>query len=443
MVRKLAVILGSVLVVVGGLAAPPTPAAAERSPAPEWGPTTTLPEAHRVQSPQLVTAPGDNRTVAAAWVPAPAWPNGHLMVRVRYPGQAWGPAVEVGYGNVEWMDPWIGVDGDGGVTAVWAGPGGNRLFSRYKPSGSGWQAQQVVHHDPEKRFSGVQLTVGESGAAMVTWYGCAFLEDWERCRDYAAYRTGAGAWDFAGRRERMRYAYDGPSTIDGRGTAARYFYLEGETIAVEHYHPSTGWSSARVLAWKPYAFEVAGNADGTQIVVYKKKDVLLARMKRPGSEWTAPRSIGEIDGAMPKVALDDHDRATVVFRDAEAGGALAVVLVFWSASLGHWVVQHNLLTAVDRPVTSATVSVDADGHLVAAWLRQPAGADYPVVWAAYRRPGSGWSTPTRLSARNQHKTMQVVTAMRSDGVPLVGWRGNRGDEPRSYREYRVRQALAQ
>lgn len=420
------------------------------SPPLQWGRTVAVSAGGSYQAPVLLAAPGRNRTEVAGWWRSLYGETGTLLVSVKRPGRPWSTPVKVGRGEVQWApeDPWLAVDGSGGVTAVYSF--GDTVFARYKPPRHRWRPRTVVHSGPPFPAGVTPLTpavwVNRAGAAMVTWEWCKWGEpDFGNCFKYAAYRTAAGHWLRATRLEHERWPNGGGEvTIDRHGTAMRYAPVPAvHAVTVRTYRPGHGWGRPTRLA-RPWRFRVASNAAGDQVFMSKGGGRIKVRTKSPGQPWSARTLLGltirgdysESDWAAGP-AVDSRGRATIAYRDRLRGNALSVVQ---SDAKGAWSTP-RALTGDAVSVRSFSVSTDAAGHRVVAWVTAAGDPTQPIVWVAYRVPGARWSHTAPLTGPSTHAVVGVLAAVRSDGVPVVGWRGNQGAEPRDWRRYRVRSAV--
>lgn len=415
------------------------PQRVEPSPTPTWH-TARLSGATWVQAIALGASPGPSRTVAAGWSKG----YDRLVVAVKRPGHPW-EAEQIGRGLVlADSSPWIAVDGAGGVTAAWSR--GRGVFARSRTPSGVWEPKVQLNPDPEPSTwyttRPVTVAANRGGAAMVIWDWCRWgWEDrsrggakWAPCWSYAAYRTAAGRWR---RAERLDLGGTKPQslvTIDRAGNAMLYAPAAHQGITVRRYTASGGWGPARLLVEGHHRFHAAGTPDGSQVFAFSRgSGAIKVRTKRPGSGWTGPVRVGDTTGPWSGPEIDARGRATIAYADTHTDSALSVVQTdqdgTWSRPLP--------LTPYGEGARRIAVGTDSRGNRVVAWQNVVRRGTDPVVWASYRAVGTRWSTPGIVTHPTTHEVRAVLVALRSDGTPVVGWRGNQGDEERDWRRYRL------
>jgi hypothetical protein len=192
------------------------------------------------------------------------------------------------------------------------------------------------------------------------------------------------------------------------------------------------WHAARTLGesgnFVYAAPDVAVNGDGSAVVVWRgirrtasgdKRRALLAASRRPGHAFGPAVEIRDPGAAVsvgPRVALDAHRRATVVWT----GGAQPRVRVATRSAAGRWTAGSDLGTA---PGSEPRIAADAAGDVTVAWRQaqldsEGNGSQWGSVAVAQRPAGGVFGAPVTLG---DVPTPGPLVAMSPAGQAFTAW----------------------
>lgn len=169
---------------------------------------------------------------------------------------------------------------------------------------------------------------------------------------------------------------------------------------------------------------IAVDAHGDATVVWERyagtNRILIQADYRPaGGDWQAPVDIGEVHTEMapePWIAVDSNGDATAVWNNE------GIMQSAYRPVDGNW----EAPVAISDPEAFAPqAAVDAQGDATAVWMYFD-GSRY-VVQGAYRPAGGSWETPTDLSEPGEVGGDPHI-ALDASGDALVVWRGESDGE---------------
>lgn len=320
--------------------------------------------------------------------------------------------------------PEIVMNAAGDATVVWAPNTPGPYTSRRYVAGGGWGTPETP---PESLVSGFMrvdrdLCIDGGGATTLGWVPVAQV----------AWHTVASSWDS------VSHAFDPASN------QAEFIRLAGNeagnVIAVwkqnvpgasttDHlmfsiYDPVLErWSDEDFIVFEGsiiFTPDVAVNADGVAIAVWRESDIRASRYDPLAGTWSEPVSISDElapgihePGYAPKVAIDDDGNAIAVWDTGLSLGTSVTGSVWASrydaAGSGQWeeaiAIELGMLDA-----TNAQVAMDAAGNAFVVWLQDNDGTDgfndtFEIRARRYVAATDGWEpevvvqdTNTRVSS---------------------------------------------
>lgn len=268
--------------------------------------------------------------------------------------------------------PAVAVDGNGSVTAVWAGDGaaGYGVYSATRAAAPAAPWSAPVNLAPGTTPRAVQVSVNAGGQAVAGWTDEA--AGGNRVLNSAS-RSADGTWTAASSIQ------SGSTTeplqqlrIDAAGRTFGLFSLGGTLDSLAA--PAGGaLASAGALTSKASEdlapFEIAIDAAGAAAVVYlDETETSLYTASRPvGGSWTTPTPIeqGTAELAQPQLAMAYSGRAVAVWL---SGGSTGAVRTATRTESGVWSAASDIATTGENEgVLSVDVAIDGYGRRTAVW----------------------------------------------------------------------------
>jgi hypothetical protein len=295
-----------------------------------------------------------------------------------------------------------------------------------------WSAQII---GPKGAGRVVQFNRGlagnSSGQAVATW-----LLEKDGGRDvWANVYDQKRGW---GRPTRVR-ASDGHSVHDpavalSPGGQALVLWMAGDADKSSHlwsslYRPGRGWSEPSRIDFAGAELEspeLAIDDRAGAIAIWRqevKQDegVLWFSHLPPGGRWTSPQRLDPgrpRDADLPRLVPNDSGRMVAAWihrgRRAErlqvseyvAGQGFGPPRTIYSIDDGH--------------IEAPEIAMNEPGEIACAWRVRQGGS--VSVWTASFTPAQGWSTPTKLTAREQRDAGSPQLGLARDGSGLLVWR---------------------
>ena len=312
--------------------------------------------------------------------------------------------------------PAIAVDGDGDLTAAWAGDGaaGVGIYSATRGAAptAPWSAATKLAAAVDPR--GVQVAVNAGGQAVAGWSD----EGLGGSRDlWSATRTSAGAWTEA---SSVTTGSAEPTFHQlGIEPSGGIFGLLKQDESMRSLAAPAGGDLVGGDPFTPAAtmdqsgFELAVDGSGTATVVYvDATDLVVLSATRPaGGVWSTPTPIevGTTSAQQPRIAVTPNGRAVAVWvrasaADAEGAETARVLRTATRGVDGVWSAASTLHTAADNSaVTSIDAGIDALGRRTATWVTIESakvdGADALIsrIHSSTALSASPWSTPAAIA----------------------------------------------
>jgi hypothetical protein len=315
----------------------------------------------------------------------------------------------------------------GNVTAAWQlyGREDGIVKSAVRRAGRGWSA-------PFKLFDDVGNTYGSSEIAVDPLDNMTAV--WSRREGHSfvvqsATRPTGGIWSAPVNLSRPG-AGSALVAVDPEGEATAVWLLERDggnrSVVQSATRPAGGiWSAPVNLspvnqdAWSP---RVALDPHGGATVVWEeeKSSAIQSATRPAGGSWSAPVTLSApgVWAGRPQVAVDSQGNATAVWeRDNPKG------ILIQSASRpvgGSWSAPVNL-SKPGRNVQEAQIAAGPQGDATAIWARSD-GRDL-IVQGAMRPAGGSWSAPVDISAHHGQGGFYPRLVVDSWGNATAVWKG--------------------
>lgn len=276
----------------------------------------------------------------------------------------------------------MAIDGNGIITVVFKSWVGNALYAaRYDPATSSWGFPfQVDVPNPDNYFINVRLLADQVGNVTVGWTQRSASSSGLHVRRYSALTL---TWsevkvidsNFAPQ------AFDMASDAHGGITLVWThggMIMDDPYIAASVFDPTTSaWSiPAKVsgtgtgnAVGAGYS-SVARSRSGISTAVWRQGNGIFSARLMPGSGWTAPYRIGDMDAPEATLALGVDLAGNVIVAYPHGASMMAAR---YSASAKAW----EPAAAIGSPegetsvfANAASVVVDVNGDVTAAWRGQ-------------------------------------------------------------------------
>jgi hypothetical protein len=295
----------------------------------------------------------------------------------------------------------VRVRAGGSAVAAWVAASydadGPLMVARRRANGH-WTVPLAVS-PPVVEQTSFDLGIGPTGSASVVWQ--QRVGDRWRVKES---HLRSGAWTAA----HALGTGTGPrTTIDGRGTTTVVWSGHGIRSARRshtgpwHSVPVTRSGAARLL-------RVSSNADGDVVVAWLHGALVSSSVRPHGARWAGARTWRPDRRDHPVLsglqsAIGAEGRALVVWSATgvwkEAQHEYANYLA-WSRSTGAgtWAPVRLITRSLGEDGGDLSLSMNASGAAVAAWVQIHRSDSPTFAWAARFRPNGTWSAPGRITS---------------------------------------------
>ena len=183
--------------------------------------------------------------------------------------------------------------------------------------------------------------------------------------------------------------------------------------------------------------EIATDAQGNAVAVWRRNGVVQAASRPAGGVWSAPDNLTNVPTAstanvVPRVAVGEQGNAVVTWIAAVQRGTTqdfdSVVRAVVRPAGGSWSVPQDLSPSSGGDTAmragGARPAVDVQGNAVVVWLGVSNGVSAiktadRAAGASPSEPRGGWSEPRTISATGQtFDAPQIAVGVRGDAVAV-------------------------
>lgn len=287
--------------------------------------------------------------------------------------------------------PQIAINAMGDAVAAWReGDSERRIRATYRPAGGSWEepvALSPVGMDSIHQ----QVAIDDAGTVTVVWRGSDGADEVIQ----AVRRPASGKW---GRRVTDLSVVGADTSApqvaaDANGKVIAV-WKRGEIIQASSRPPAGDWglpvdlSVAGGDALQPHiAFDPAGNA----IAIWRRWDGATYRVqaatRAPGGKWRSPVDLSPagVRGDAPQLAIDEHGTAMVVWRHSDPDDSYYRVQAARKSADETWQPPVTISPA-GEDVHYPQIATDAAGNAVAVWLSN-AGSSWLIRAAVFDGAG--------------------------------------------------------
>ncbi len=320
-----------------------------------------------------------------------------------YNCKMWGTAKPVEINDGETYSPKVARDAAGNAMAVWVQSVNNQKhiwFNRYTAS-NGWGTAAQLESNTVGDADSPVIAMDAAGNAMVMWQQ--------------------------------------PYTVNG--ATYKYIWYRRYTPANE----PNGWDVAASLATSVVGDssspEIAMNAAGNAMAVWRQENMIWASFYPAGTTWGTAKLIDKPRGSCSavKVAVNANGNAIAAWRAYNLSGKLrdrdntimAYVYLAGERTYPHW--EHigfvETLRDSDPTITAPDVAMAA-GSAIVVWEQSDAG--YTHIGSTRVELASGgddayWGTPTLLETNAAGNADSAKIAMDGTGNAIAVWRQSDGN----------------
>jgi hypothetical protein len=442
--------LGAILVllVLAHLAIPTSHASAAG-----WLPQTNVSPAVPSAGPsdlmslQDVGVDGQGNSVAA-WIQSTIDGPRIIKAATRPAGGTWSASVVVSNTAREPLGLEVVVNPDGDAAIAWIdyrASGAREVSAATRPAGGEWSGPVVV---PSVEGETVQSDFAIDGQGIVTaiWAGEV---GWEEGVIATATLPVGGEWSEPVPLSDDSLAARSPQlAVDPEGNVTAVWVLNTDnrvddgTIQSKTRPAGGEWSTEAVdvsgengLASVP---RVAVDAQGDATVVWQQQDIaagsgfrhFVQTAQRVDGTWSDPLTLSREDGLgqNPELTVDSEGNATAVWSlTVPLSDEPRLLQTRRRTPDGEWSEPYNLVSKVNGFVepgeTDYQLQADAEGNVTAVWTAW-AVPTY-VVRSAHFATGVGWSVPVTLSVSSGYSIWPRL-AVDPQGYATVVWSGYQG-----------------
>jgi len=303
----------------------------------------------------------------------------------------------------------VGIDDAGNVWLVWVqGQDHKRLFARSRLIGQGWGPAVPIGSGAEDALDPI-LVIDPSGSARVFWDGW----DGVRLRHYASRHEEGYGWSTPAPVEILETSVLRGVHIDGSGNVLLVWDCSDEngTGGVRLIRAVTG----EEIDMEPPAstrhmlgLQFEASETGTVMAVWYQPDDTEAGTKyhvwtatySPIDGWSTPGIVSqkEQDAIEPRLAVARNGDAMVIWRQFD-GEFYGISGSRFDPGTG-WAQPTQIITAAGDEAVYPDLAMDALGNTFVVWVQRKCiqrRCDYSNAWARQFRPGSGWGEALRIA----------------------------------------------
>jgi len=353
------------------------------------------------------------------------------------PSQAGGGGGEEGVpGERDASSPRIAVDADGDTTVIWeryTAADKTLLQATYRPAGGSWEAPLSIGELKTGSAPEPWVAVDSQGDVTALWQNQGTIE--------SAYRPAGGGWEAP---VSISSAESGgaQAAVSAQGDAtAVWMHFDGSRYVVQSaYRPAGGgWEAPTVLSepgergGDPH---IALDAHGDSIVLWRGEsagiEVARAAYKPAKGSWQSPANVSKLGEGVqePRVALDANGDAIAAWSASSGeGGGYATVQAAYLPAGGSWEAPIDLSEGGENAYPADLV-FDTSGNAALIWQRS--NGKNNIAEAAYRPTGGSWEAPVDVSEEGKDASDAVVVldapgdATTADGDATAVWTSDEG-----------------
>lgn len=403
----------------------------------EWLPPVDISEAsEHTGAPQVVLDSEGNAT--AVW---DRWNGLDTVVESSYrpAGEGWEapvdlsepePEGEIVPGAHNASSPRIAVDRNGNVTVIWERYAGAKILiqSVDRPAGGSWTAPEDIAEVNQGAAPEPWIAVDWEGRVTAVWKHAEVIE--------TAFRPFAGDWE-APVALSGEESFTPEAAMDARGdTTVVWMHFDGSHYVVESaYRPEGGAWEAPTLVSEPGEEggnpHVALDAEGDSLVVWRSAgeggEFVRAAYRPRGESWSPATSVsspGEHVASL-RDAVDPEGNAIVAWSgDMGKVGEYGIAHASFRPAEGSWEAPVELSASGGNAFPSDVV-FDTSGNAALIWQRWDGTTD--LIQATYRPAGGEWEPAVDLSEEGKQSFDPVVvldapgSSTAADGNATAVW----------------------
>jgi hypothetical protein len=322
----------------------------------------------------------------------------------------------------------VAMNARGDSVAVWRGDEGSETVLRaaLRPAGGQWSASEALTHSGlAGSISSVEAGIDDSGRAVAVWTDSQGSGVSVRSSTYSG-----GAWSASKPLSPPNEEAAGPTiAVNGNGDAVAAWHSKiGAPYVVRAATrvAAGGWSSVHTIssAAPADAFvpRVAIDAHGDAVVVWQENGagnrLVGAATRHAGAPWAAAKTLSSPvrDSTRPKVAIDAAGDATAIWDSSSGYGYGIICSVTGSAVSGDWNLPKDVAFAGQsgRP----EIAMNLAGDAVVAWQRQ--NKKTYIETSVRSGPGGAWQAAQAVSDPTQEADDERV-AIDGAGNVVAAW----------------------